>query len=218
MAILRTAVSAAATALVLLAVPAAASAATLAVAPCSASLPGTKTVAVQGTGFTPNQVVRLTTDGQSLGSATADAAGTFQAAFFAPPFASPTRMIQTFDLAGVDDAGLTASTPLKVTRVSATLPQRARPSRRVRMKVFGFAPGRVVYLHVRRGGKTRGTFRIGKAKTPCGTTSRRLRYMPLRRWSTGTYQYEFQQSKRYEADQPRVQLRISIARTIRPAR
>jgi hypothetical protein len=45
--------------------------------------------------------------------------------------------------------------------------------------------------------------------------SRRLRYMPLRRWSTGTYTYEFQQSKRFQADRPRVQLRISIVRTVR---
>ena len=217
MAFLRVVTPAAAAAL-LLAVPATAPAATLVVPPCSPSLPGQETVAVQGTGFTPNQVVRLTADGQSFGTATADAAGNFQDAFFAPPFASARRMIQTFDLAGTDDAGIAATAPLKVTRVSATLPQRARPSRRVRMKVFGFRPGQVVYLHVRRGGKTRGTYRIGRAKSPCGNTSRKLRYMPLRRWSTGTYSYEFQQSRRYQADEPRIQLRIRIIRTVRPAR
>jgi hypothetical protein len=197
------------------AAPAAARGAELFVAPCSAALPATKTIPVRGTGFAPNQVVQLAADGQSFGSATTDATGTFQDTFFGPSLSSPRRMLQTFQLTGTDPAGGTATVPLQVTRVSATLPDRARPASRVRMRVYGFQPGRTVYLHVRRSGKTRGTFKIARAASPCGTASRRLRYMPLRRWSTGTYTYEFQQSPRFRADQPRVQLRIAIVRTVR---
>jgi hypothetical protein len=192
-----------------------AQAAQLVVPPCSATLPATKTIPVRGTGFAPNQVVQLTADGQSFGSATTDAAGNFQDAFFGPTFSSPRRMLQTFQLAATDPAGGTATVPMRVTRVSATLPDRARPGSRVRMRVHGFAPGKTVYLHVRRGGRTRGSFRIGRPAAPCGTASRRLRYMPLRSWSTGTYTYEFQQSRRFRSDKPRVQLRIAIVRTIR---
>ena len=212
MATLRTATSVAFAASVLLAVPASAHAATLAVPPCSASLAGIETIPVQGAGFAPNTVVRLAADGQPLGTATADAAGAFQRTLFAPPFASVRRTEQTFSLTGTDDAGTVATTPLRVTRVGAKLPERARPARRVRMRVFGFVPGRVVYLHIRRGGRTRGTFKIGTTSGPCGTASRRLRYMPLRRYSSGNYTYEFQQAKRFDAKKPRVQLRISIFR------
>jgi hypothetical protein len=102
---------------------------------------------------------------------------------------------------------------MRVTKVGADLPQRARPTSRVRMRVFGFQPGRTVFLHVRRGGRTRGTFRIGVPAAPCGTAARRLRYMPLRRWSTGSYTYEFQQSKRFDRKKPRVQLRVSLFRS-----
>jgi len=150
------------------------------------------------------------------GSAQADAAGNIAAALFSPTFRSIKTTRQTFQLTADDGAGGTAAAPLQVTRVGADLPDRARPTSRVRMRAFGFAPGQVVYLHVRRGGRTRGTFRIGRAASPCGTVSRRLRYMPLRRWSSGTYTYEFQQSRRFDRTKPRVQLRISIFRTVRP--
>ncbi len=144
----------------------AAEAASLAVPPCSVSLPGQQTVNVQGSGFAPNSFVRLAADGQSFGGLTADAAGNVAGAVSAPPFASLSRNLQTFALTGDDGAGNTATADLRVTRVTATLPDRAKPTRRVRYRVFGFAPGRRVYLHVRRGGRTRGTFRIGTATAP----------------------------------------------------
>ena len=196
----------------LLLVPATASAAELTVQPCSPSVPGLATVPVQGAGFTPNQAVRLTADGRSFGSALADASGAVQGRFLAPSFALPARIVQTFELTAIDDAGVSASTPLKVTQVGARFPLRARARQRVRMKVFGFQPDRVVYLHVRRGGKTRGTFRIGRAAPPCGRASRRLRYMPLRRYSSGTYQYEFQLFKRFRPRQSLASYRVSIVR------
>ncbi len=212
---LRPRLASAAAVLAILAVPASAQGATLVVPPCSASLPGERTIPLAGSGFAPNSFVRLTADGQSFGTAQADAQGAFAQAFFSPSFRSLRTTQQTFQVAAEDGAGNTAAGPMTVTRVGADLPQRARPASRVRMRVFGFQPGRAVYLHVRRGGRTRGSFRVGRAASPCGTTSRRLRYMPLRGYSTGTYTYEFQQSRSFRADQPRVQLRISIVRSVR---
>ena len=195
-----------------LAVPASAQGATLSIAPCSVSLPGERTIAITGGGYKPNSFVRLTADGQSFTSAQTDAAGNFATAAFSPSFRTIRTTQQTFQVAADDGAGGTAAAPMTVTRVGADLPQRARPTSRVRMRVFGFVPGRVVYLHIRRGGRTRGTFKIGTTSGPCGTASRRLRYMPLRRYSSGNYTYEFQQAKRFDAKKPRVQLRISIFR------
>ena len=195
--------------------PATAHGAALVTLPCSASLPGQKSVPIQGSGFAPNSFVRLFADGQSYAGAQVDAAGNFADVFFAPTFRSIATTQQTFQVTADDGMGNTAAAPLQVTRVGAKLPDRSRPGNRVRMRVFGFQPGRVVYLHVRRGGRTRGTFRIGTAASPCGTASRRLRYMPLRRYTSGTYTYEFQQSRRFDRAKPRVQLRISVFRTVR---
>jgi hypothetical protein len=202
-------------ALTVLAVPSAASAAAVLVRPCSVTLPGQRTVAVQGSGYTPGSFVRLQADGQTLGAGIpVDQAGSFSTATFAPQLSSARRNLQTFQLTATDDAGVSAAAPLQITRVTATLPSRARPRSRVRFSVFGFAPGRPVYLHVRRAGRTRGTFRIGTASAPCGRASRRLRYMPLRRYRSGTYDYVFQLSSRYRSAEPAVRLSVSIVRRV----
>ena len=195
-----------------LAAPAPAGAATLVVPECSAALPGQRTVALRGTGFRPGSLVQLAADGQAVGTVQADAAGGIADTLLAPALSSLRRTIQTFQLTGTDDAGTTATVPLQVVRVTATLPERARPASRVRFRVSGFQPGRRVYLHVRRNGRTRGTFRIGTATAPCGVVSRRMRYMPLRRFTTGVYDYVFQLSPRFRPADPAVRLRVSIVR------
>jgi hypothetical protein len=201
------------TALAALVVPATAGAATVAVQPCAVTLPGQRTVAVSGAGFTPGGTVNLVADGQTIGSGVpVDASGSFRTATLAPELSSARRNLQTFQLTATDSSGVSAASPLQITRVTAVLPQRARPRSRVRISVFGFAPGRPVYLHVRRAGRTRGTFRIGTASAPCGRASRRLRYMPLRRFSTGLYDYVFQLSRRYRSTDPAVRLSVSIVR------
>jgi hypothetical protein len=117
---------------------------------------------------------------------------------------------------GTDSSGV-ASAPigLQVVKITATVPDRARPGSRVTYRVSGFDTGRRVYLHIRRGGRTRGTFRIATAQGDCGIATRRMRYMPLERYSTGTYDYYFQHTKRFDATAPRVKLSISITRRVR---
>jgi hypothetical protein len=201
------------TVLAALALPATASAASIFVPSCSRSLPGQRTVAVSGAGFTPGGTVNLVADGQAIGTGIpVDASGSFRTATLAPELSSPRRNLQTFRLTATDTSGVAAAAPLQITRVTAVLPQRARPRSRVRISVFGFAPGEPVYLHVRRGDRTRGTFRIGTGSTPCGRASRRLRYMPLRRYSPGRYDYVFQLSRRYRPADPAVRLGVSILR------
>ena len=81
--------------------------------------------------------------------------------------------------------------------------------------IAALAVGRSLYLHIRRGGRTKGTFRIGRASGACGLTSRRLRYMPLRRWSTGTYDYWFSNTSRFRKSRTLYGYRIDIYRRLR---
>lgn len=196
----------------MLAVPAVAHGAAIAVPECARVLPGERTIPISGNGFTPGSNVRVGDAGNALGSAPTDATGAFNGLFLGPTFATDMNRT-TINVTGVDDQGVTSPpVPLQVVRFTATMPSRARPTSRVRYRAFGFETGKRVYLHIRRGGRTRGTFRIATAKGPCGIASRRLRYMPLRRWSTGTYDYVFQQTRRFDRTKPGVQLRISIIR------
>lgn len=202
----------------LLAVPSAAQAAAITVPPCARVLPGQKTIPISGTGFTAGSFIRVddaASSGETLGSATADAAGNFTDRFFGPTFPNADTNQMTVNVSAVDDQGVASPpVPLQVVRITATLPDRARPTSRVRYRVYGFETGRRVYLHIRRGGRTRGTFRISTATGPCGVATRRLRYMPLRRWSTGTYDYYFQHTRRFDRTKPGVKLQISIVRRI----
>lgn len=194
------------------ALPGVADAAEIAVPACSPFLEGERTVVVRGTGFAPNSDVRLTVGDQALGTAKADADGAFRADAFGPAFSSDRRNLQTFDLLAEDAEGTSATAALQMTRINATLPAKARPTSRVTYRVFGFTPGRTVYVHVRRGSKTLASLRIGAAASPCGTASRRLRYMPVEGYKTGSYVYWFQASKRFDPEVASVRLPVEIVR------
>jgi hypothetical protein len=212
----RAAIAAAGIAVVAAPAPAA-EAATIVVPECGRAVPAEKTIPIQGTGFRPGGFVRIVdAAGQTLGSTTADAAGNFNDVFFGPTFPSSDTNQVNLTVSAIDDQNVASPpVPLPVVRVTADLPDRARPTSRVRYRVFGFETGRRVYLHIRRGGKTQGTFRISNANGPCGIASRRMRYMPLRTYRTGVYDYYFQHTPRFDRSQPGVKLSISITRRIR---
>jgi hypothetical protein len=170
---------------------------------------------VTGTGFTPGATVNVTADGQLVGSVTTDPAGNFSLAGRPPILSSINRNQQTFQLSASDGAIAAAPKPVLVTRVRVTVPSRARPTHKVHYRAFGFVPGRRVYLFVRRHGHTLGRFSLGKASGPCGDAGRRLRYMPLRHYATGTYEYWFSHARHYSKATRIYGFRISIIRTFR---
>ena len=200
--------------------PAAAQAATVgSQAPCVRSVPGVKSFPVHAEGFPAGAPITFRADGADLGSGQADAGGTFDNA--ADPFPAPPlpagRNLETVQLTADDGHGTTAgpvSVPL--VRVTVALPARARPWRRVRFRVFGFLPGKEVFLHIRRHNRTRGRFSLGVAATPCGTVVRRLRFMPLRHYREGTYRYAFSHSRRYDPKQVIFSGKVTIYRTFEP--
>jgi len=184
--------------------------------PCVRHVPGQRTFPVTAAGFTPSTVVQVTAGDALVGSGVTDAVGTFSASLLAPAPAGE-RAQERVTVAATDLAGV-AAPPIEigVVRFTVRLPPRARPTRRVAFRTYGFPTGAEVPLHVRRGGRTLGSYRIGTAAAPCGLASRRLRYMPLRSYRTGAYDYVFTTSPRYDpAAEPAIRLRVLIARTLR---
>jgi hypothetical protein len=206
------------------AAPAAAIVALLAPATSVAQTPGTlvpltqcirfldasvKTMPLQGAGFAPNAAVTIASDGAPIDTATADAAGSFQGVFNAPPIAGTRANVSiTADDGQGHPAGPLA---LREVKISVVWPSNASARKRVLFRAYGFESGKTVYLHIRRGGKTRGRFKIGRADSPCGLTKRRLRAMPLSHYSTGTYEFWFGATKSFDRSKE-IGYRVSIFR------
>jgi hypothetical protein len=151
-------------------------------------------------------------DGQTVGTGAADAAGAFNnaAAPFTPP--APKGNLQSVTLTA-DDGATVATSPMKIVRLIVTVPSKAKPSKRVKYRAFGFQPGKRLYLFVRRGGKTKGRFTLGKPTGECGTLTKKLRYMPLKSWSTGLYDFWYSQTKTYSQATRIYGYRIRIFKT-----
>ncbi len=182
---------------------------------CVRAVPGTPTVTLTATGFTPGAVVTIRADDQVLATGAADQAGTLQQPVAAPTIANRNRTQQAFALTATDDRGVASpSRPLLVSRIGVRVPSRARPTSRVTYRAFGFQTGLPLYLHVRRGGRTLGTFSLGRTSGECGRVTRRLRYMPLRRYRTGIYEYWYSHARRYSTAQRIYGIRIQIVRRV----
>jgi hypothetical protein len=212
--------------------PAAAAVATLCIAPaaeaatvatpvsCVRVIPGVPTLPVNASGFTANSPITFTANGQAVGTGTTDPAGGFDntANPFDPNGILPAnKNTSTFQLSASDAAGVAAAPiTVPIARVRVTGPtHRVKPHKRVRLRVFGFAPGKKVYLHVRRKSKTKGTFSLGKADSPCGNTSKRIRFMPLEHYAFGTYTYAFSQKKKYSKKTTIYVAKVTITRTFK---
>ena len=87
-----------------------------------------------------------------------------------------------------DGAGTVAGpVPVPVSRVTVDVPTRSKPRKRVNFRVFGFEANKKVYLHIRRNGQTKGRFSLGRTDSPCGHVVKKMRFMPLSNYRTGTY-------------------------------
>jgi hypothetical protein len=202
-------------ALLCLAVPAGASAATV-VAGQRCALAGSRSFNLATNGWLPGSPLTIALGGKQLGTGVADATGAFSTLgnpLTAPLLAKP--RVKTLKLTVTDGTTTTPAVKTKVVARGVNVPDHAKPAQTVRYKAFGFPPHKRLYLHVRRGGKTKGSFRIGRAKGVCGLTQRKLRYMPLRRWSTGIYDYWFSDTKHFRAARTLYGYRIKITRRFR---
>jgi hypothetical protein len=173
-----------------------------------------KTFPLQGAGFTPGSAVTIASDGAPIDTATADAAGGFSGVFNAPPISGTRASVSiTADDGQGHPAGPLA---LPEVKISVVWPSNASARKRVLFRAYGFESGKTVYMHIRRGGKTRGRFKIGRADSPCGLTKRRLRAMPLTNYSTGTYEFWFGTTKSFDRSKE-IGYRVTIFRRPRAA-
>jgi hypothetical protein len=189
--------------LVSIAVPAAAQAApTIAAASPCVRYVGTKppapSLGVLTSGWGPNSPLSFSFAGVNVGSGTTDPTGAFNtgAAPFTPP--KPKHNLQTVTLSAQDAAGNTATAQVKLVKLVVTVPKgRFKPSRRVKYRAFGFAPGKKLFLFVRRGGKTLKRVPLGRTKGACGLLTKKLPLMPLAHPKAGVYDFWYSHSKRY---------------------
>ena len=183
--------------------------------PCVRSLANVKSFPLRATGFPAGASLSFLADGRFFASGQADAAGNFDNGL--DPFVAPAldSYLQTVQVSADDGAGTVAGPiPVRMTQIAVDAPARANPAKRVRFRVFGFANGRRVYLHVRRNGRTRTRVSMGPTAAPCGTLTKRMRFMPLRNYRLGTYLYAFSHSRRYRRDRTVFQAKVRITRTL----
>ncbi len=176
-------------------------------ASCVRIFPGVPSLPVFADGFGPGAFLTFKVDGATVGSGTTDPNGHFDNLADPNTWFTPSELqgknTGTVQLTAEDGAGgIAGPVPVKATNLTWIGPPRAvKPTKRVRFRMFGFRTGERLYLHIRRGGKTRGRFSMGKAKGDCGLATKKMRFMPLRGYKTGTYEYWIGHSKKFDRNQ-----------------
>jgi hypothetical protein len=187
--------------------------------------PNTPAIPIGGAGFTPGALVTLTTttrkrtDPVFLGSAQADARGSFGTVTGAARFDTTRNQNQRFTLIARDSVNpqIAASTTFRQVRGGYTrAPEPRRPDQRVLHSVRGFPNGETVWAHFRHRGATRTTKRLGVTRGPCGIASRRMRVLPVDRPRLGTWKVFVDLHKRFSlASRPQARLTFRLV-PIRP--
>lgn len=155
-------------------------------------------IPLTASGFPAGAPVTFEANGVPIKTETAGPTGAVST-FASPQSVSFNGKRHTFQLTAVSGAVTTAPVPMLVTHIGATTrPAHTKPTNKVRFSAFGFVPGKRVYLFIRRHGHTLGRFSLGKAKGACGDVAKRMRFMPLRHFSAGAYQYWFSPRKKFD--------------------
>jgi hypothetical protein len=163
----------------------------------------TQEVVLNGSGYAPLSTVNVSLGDQQLGTAAADANGSFQRKFATPEL--PTGKREAIYVLTATDQVNTASTRYRSTKVFADFsPGSGNPTRlRVRFSVAGFGlvrPQASVYLHyVRKStGQSRRTIRLGTVHGTCGVIRRtKLRRLFPFAPAPGTWILQFDTVARY---------------------
>lgn len=168
---------------------------------------------VSGRGFTPGTSWTVTTTGLT-GTGIVDSDGTFRSPGApAPVVLRKTTRPTRFTLSASVGGRRIATRRIRVVNLLVTLGStNGRPTGRTRWQFSGFDRGKSVYLHVRRGGRTIRTVRMGRADRSCGRLSvlaRRLPGIRSSRIRPGTYRFAIDSRKKYSS-RTRPQYRTGI--------
>lgn len=160
-------------------------------------------VGLSGSGFAPNAPVTITQNGTQIGTAQADALGSFQGSYSAPEVSETERQAE-IEVSATDGTN-TAGTSSKVSAFNADFsPSSGNPrTLKVNFKADGFnllgGEPSTVYLHyIAPGGKRKMTKRLGKAQGACGqlsTSKRKLFPFSAKR---GTWRLQWDTRKTYK--------------------
>ena len=160
-------------------------------------------VGVSGSGFAPNAPVTITQNDSQIGTAQADALGSFQGSYSAPDV-SETERQSDIEVAATDGTN-TASTDGKVSAFNADFsPSSGNPrTLKVNFKADGFnllgGKASTIYLHyVMPGGKkVKKTKRLGKARGACGELKTRKHKLFPFTAKRGTWRLQWDTRKKY---------------------
>ena len=206
-----------------LAAPAGAQAATLTAAVTKPCYGAADRVGLSGAGFTPNSAVTLVQGQIPLReTAPADAAGAFSGSAGVQQINTNE---ETTPYSAIDQAApgfvVAQTVPIRFSRVLVGGRKAGANGLIQKIRARGFTSGkRVLFMHVRRGGRNVKTLRLGRLKGACRTISVRKRLFTARaaRANPGTYQLYFDTSRRYrKARRQQVRAPFRVFQITRPA-
>jgi hypothetical protein len=176
-------------------------------------------VPVAVVGFAPNDSVQWTIPGStSQGIVSTDPSGNGNSTLLTPVVSALHPGAVSYTVAGVQSSsGLAASTQIAVVAPGVeTKPAQAKAHKKVVYSGAGFGPGGTVYGHYVFHHKLRVTVSFGQAAPPCGTFSQKKKLLPAKRVQYGTWNVQFDESKRYSGNTPGAfKTKLVIFRSVR---
>ena len=173
------------------------------------------TMAVSGSGYTPNSIATLTLDGTSSAADT-DSGGVFNTTLTAPTTTLKHPGAQRFTLTAHDvDTNVDTTTTILVAKTGVDgVPAKSKPHKRITWNLAGFPGQKAIYGHWRFGGKTRANHRMGVPKGPCGVLHARARQIEASPVRFGIWTVQFDFNRAYDPHaQPRASVQITVYRT-----
>jgi hypothetical protein len=152
------------------------------------------TLVLNGSGFSPNDQVSITVDGNAAGIASSDAAGNFSGPL-SVGMMKGVRKRTVIATDAVDPANVGQAQFLGSALDVTVKPRNGAAGRKLRLKASGFTTGKRLYAHVFRKRYKRNLF-LGKLKGPCRTLKVRKRVLPPGT-PTGVYTVQFDTKRRY---------------------
>ncbi len=195
-----------------LAAPAGAQAASLGLLPAKACYGAAEKVSLFGTGFTPGGPVTVRQGLMTLNPGpTVDATGSFAGKAFIQQI-SAKEETTNFNATDQNNPAITIATgPLRVSQLSLSGTKAGANGLIQRIRARGFTSGRkVLYAHVRRGGRKIKNLRIGRLQGACRTLNVRKRFFSSGA-NPGVYTLYFDTARRFKkgrSQQPRGTLTV----------
>lgn len=173
-------------------------------------------VTVLAAGYTPNGLVSVSIDGESLGQLQANPSGGVAGTITFGRF----KAAKAHTLTGTDAANpaLTASMTFYGTTPQVTVkPANARADKKRKMRGYGFLSGPKAYMHVRNHGVSTDTL-VGRPNGPCGTFGPTKRPIVGAGAASGNYRVQFDAKKKYsKKTRPRLVYTLRVFRTFKAA-